>query len=719
MYKTKICPICNNEFSPNSARQRYCNRIITRKCVICGKDYNSTCSPTYSMTCSKECSNKYAHQQSQASYKNVIKYCKLCGEAFTPTNNTQVVCTKQHYKVCPICGKSFEIDYHKEIPETCSKECGVKYRFRNGNPFANAESREKAKQTMLEKYGGDHPMHIKEFRDKIDETNMQRYGAKRFTQTSEYLEKAKATNQARYGSDWSIQTEEYKQKAKQTSLERYGVENVMFSEEIKKRQVESYHNKTGYDYPFQNPEVKEKSKQTSLERYGVEHPSQAEEVKTKVQTTMLEKYKATGVWNSPILSEKVKATNLEKYGFENPASSPQIQEKIAKTMLERYGVEHHNASWDYRKSAMTNPNRIEDWKSFLIDPDAYMQNNFTYKPSSKELANKLGIHTTTLWNHLIALNKVYLVSCNELYYSENRVINALKELNPDLVIQQHNRSLIKPYEIDIYLPDYNIGIEVNPTTTHNSTYGAYDRNKVTPPSYHKMKTNMCERQGIFLFHIFGYEWTHKKDIIISMLRNLLGCNENKIYARKCVIKEVSGKEAYDFLQKNHRQGGVHSKIRYGLYYNDELVSLMTFGKLRNTLGIGNDNSSDDCWELVRFCNKLSTSVIGGASRLFNHFIKEYKPKQIRSFSDRAHTKGTLYEILGFKEINRSNEQYVWVNLEDNKAYNRVNAQKHNLRKFFKDDTIDLSKTERQIMIEHGYVQVYDSGTITWQWLENI
>ena len=199
-----------------------------------------------------------------------------------------------------------------------------------------------------------------------------------------------------------------------------------------------------------------------------------------------------------------------------------------------------------------------------------------------------------------------------------------------------------------------------------------------------------------------------------MLRNLIGCNSTKVYARQCEIREVNSKDAFDFLMANHRQSGVHSKFRYGLYYNDELVSLMTFGKMRNTLGIGNEDLSD-CWELVRFCNKLNTSVVGGASKLFKHFIKVHNPVRIRSFSDRAHTKGTLYKTLGFSAISQSSEQYVWVNLADNKAYNRVNAQKHNLKKFFKDDTLDLTKTERQIMEEHGYVQVFDSGTITWEW----
>ena len=148
---------------------------------------------------------------------------------------------------------------------------------------------------------------------------------------------------------------------------------------------------------------------------------------------------------------------------------------------------------------------------------------------------------------------------------------------------------------------------------------------------------------------------------------------------------------------------------------DNLVSIMTFGKMRKTIGTGKDDLND-CWELVRFCNKLNTSVIGGASKLFSYFVKYYQPDRIRSLSDRAHTKGTLYSKLGFNKVTRSDPNYVWVNVETDKAYHKANAQKQNIRKFLHDDSIDLSKTEREIMIEHGFVQVYDSGTVTWEWM---
>ena len=717
MYKSKICPICGEQFNPKSARQKYCNKPIIRKCVICGSEYQSNCNQTYSKCCSKKCTTEYAHQQSVASYKDKQVTCVLCGKLFIPKNNTQKICPDRHFKTCCICGKSFEIVWKPgrnidNIPKTCSTECKTKASFTNGNPFADPDCRERAKQTMLERYGVDHPMRSAEIRDRAEQTNLERYGAKHFVQTDSYITKSITTNRERYGNDWARQNPEIQKKSEDTLYNHYGVTNPMQSDELKSRISETYKSRTGYDHPMQNPEVVEHVKQTNQERYGVEHPLQSAEIRDKVVQTNIDRWGGIGL-GSPIIADKVKATNIEKYGFENPASSPKVQARIANTMFTRYGVEHHNASWDYRQTVMTDPTKVDEWKSFISNPESYIDTHFDHKPNYRELENVLGVNDSSIHLHLQRQGKTCLVQ-HTVSYVENEIIDILQEIKPNIQIERNNRQIIKPYELDIYLPRYHIAIEINPTGTHNSSFTCYGYDLPKPPSYHKMKTNMCEQQGVFLFHIFGYEWSHKKDIILSMLRNLLGCNTQKVYARKCELREVPDKEAFEFLQNNHRQGGVHSKIRYGLYYNDELVSLMTFGKMRNTLGIGNEDLSD-CWELVRYCNKLNTSVVGGASKLFQHFIKCYNPDRIRSFSDRAHTKGSLYSILGFTEVRRNSESYVWVNLADNKAYSRVSTQKQHLKSFFKEDDIDLNLTEKQIMESHGYAQVFDSGTITWEW----
>lgn len=349
-----------------------------------------------------------------------------------------------------------------------------------------------------------------------------------------------------------------------------------------------------------------------------------------------------------------------------------------------------------------------EYRKFLSDPINYL-NSLGEKKTIFQLSKLFGLHTTTMGHYINKLSLQSFVSY-EMSNMENDVVDFLKTMGIEFI--RHDRNEIKPKELDIWIPENKIAIECNPTSSHNSSKPMYDSEEPMKYSYHQIKTNLCEEKGIRLIHIFGYEWNHKRSIIESIIRNALGKTENKIFARNCELKEVCYTDAKSFLVDNHRQGFANSSVRLGLYFEDELVSLMTFGSARRTIGV---NKNAECWELVRFCNKLNTSVVGGASKLFKRFVSQFDPSDIISFSDRAHTTGNLYTTLGFSERGRSAPGYVWVNSNTDIAYNRVNAQKHNLKKFLNDDNIDLTKTEAQIMEEHGFVRVYDSGVITWQW----
>jgi hypothetical protein len=250
-----------------------------------------------------------------------------------------------------------------------------------------------------------------------------------------------------------------------------------------------------------------------------------------------------------------------------------------------------------------------------------------------------------------------------------------------------DRTTLNGKELDIYIPSHNIAIEYNGLYWHSEEF--------VEKNYHLNKTNKCESNNIQLIHIFEDEWLYKQDIVKSRLKNILGLTKDKIYGRKCDIKEVSSKESKEFLNNNHIQGSVNSSIRLGLYYNDELVSLMTFGKrpLINNHSI----------ELIRFCNKLDTSVIGGADKLLKHFIKTYNPKEIISYADRRWSTGDLYEKLGFKFIHNTPPNFYYV--INKKRINRLNFQKHKLVKM----GYDKNKTANQIMIDENINKIYDCG----------
>ena len=178
-----------------------------------------------------------------------------------------------------------------------------------------------------------------------------------------------------------------------------------------------------------------------------------------------------------------------------------------------------------------------------------------------------------------------------------------------------------------------------------------------------------------------------------MMNTELNLN-TKIYARKCEIKEISDNNLVKmFLDINHLKGFAYSVINLGLYYEDELVSLMLFRK---------NNSK---YELLRFCDKLNYSIIGGASKLFNFFIKKYNPEEIITYIDRSISQGQTYNKLGFNYYNKTNSNYYYI-------INRKRIDKSTFsKKILIKQGFDSSKTEHEIMLERKIYRIYDSGQI--------
>jgi hypothetical protein len=276
--------------------------------------------------------------------------------------------------------------------------------------------------------------------------------------------------------------------------------------------------------------------------------------------------------------------------------------------------------------------------------------------------------------------------------------NFIKSYIPENKIEFNNRELLHGKEIDIYIPELKLAIEYNGVYFHSD--------KFKSKTYHSDKTKECNDLGIRVVHIWEGDWKYKQDIIKSNLLNIIGKTPNKIYARKCEIREVSSKECIEFLTNNHLQGNCNSKIRIGLYYNNELVSIMTFGKYRKSLGkIAQVNE----YELLRFCNKLNYTIIGGASKLFNYFIKNYNPVKILSYANRDWSNGNLYKILGFKLLNITEPGYWYY--KGRIKYNRFNFRKDILVK----QGYDVNKTEFEIMDSKGYLRVWDCGNFKFEW----
>ena len=234
-------------------------------------------------------------------------------------------------------------------------------------------------------------------------------------------------------------------------------------------------------------------------------------------------------------------------------------------------------------------------------------------------------------------------------------------------------------ELDIVIPEIKLAIEFDGNYWHSDKF-KQEKN------YHLNKTIECEKMGYRLIHIFEHEWIKKQDIVKAKLKSIFNRDQQSIYARKCVIKEITSKEKNEFLNKTHIQGEDKSNVKLGLYNNDELVAVMTFCKSRF-----NKNFE---WELSRFSS--SKHVIGGASKLLKYFERVYKPKSLITYADRRFSQGKLYFMLGFTFDHFSSPNYFYCD-QNLKIYSRIHCQKHKLKDILKNFDESLSENENMAL----------------------
>jgi hypothetical protein len=391
---------------------------------------------------------------------------------------------------------------------------------------------------------------------------------------------------------------------------------------------------------------------------------------------------------------KVKKTKLEKYGDENYNNITQC----LKTKEKLYGNKNYNNKQvsiiTTRENLLLKLSSVTSDKLIKYDiGDANITLNCSYCKNNYEVYN-------TLFNYRSENNIKICTLCNPISstnsFHQKELSEFITELLPLMHIKLEDKIVINPLELDIYIPDYRLAIEFNGLYWHS--------NKYVNNNYHLNKTNLCNQLGIELIHIFEDEWIYKKDIVKSIIKSKFGLATNKIFARKCFIKVINTPEARIFLDTNHIQGYTNSKINLGLYYNDELVSLLTLGPHRKVLG---GKSSNNNYELLRFANKLESNVIGGFSKLLKHFIKIYIPDSILTYSDNRYFTGNIYKNFGFEFISETKPNY---------AYILKHKREHRF-KYRKDRLIaegyDIDKSEAKIMSERGINKIYDCGNKKW------
>ena len=571
---------------------------------------------------------------------------------------------------CDYCDNTREIPYKKytkSIENNGKYSCSYKCRSL------------KTKEINLDRFGVNCNLHSEDGKSKVKKTMIDKYGVDNFSKSDNYKEKTYKSNIEKYGTKHFFQSEYFKNSSNKTLYNKYGIDSYSKTNEFKEKYKNTCLNKYGETNTFKVEIFKEQIKNTNIEKYGVDYYTKTDEFKEKVRNTNIEKYGVDYYIKTDEFKEISKITCLNKYGNEYYFQSNSFKIKSEDTLLNKYGVNNYLKSFEFRTKT-------------LIGTDV---NYIKYIGDSISLFNCDKGHTfeikTDNYFYRIKNNIPLCTICNPIGDSKS-----IKEKELLYFIQNnYDGEIISGYrdglEIDIYLPELKLGFEFNGLYWHSE--------KFKDKRYHLYKTNHFKERNIRIIHIWEDDWTLRRRIIESQISNILNLNTTKIFARKCIVKEITdSKLTRKFLDNNHIQGHVNSSIKLGLYYQDELVSIITFDSFE-----GRKKMGEGGYNLNRFCNKLNTNVVGGASKLLTYFIKNYNPTRIVSYADKDWSIGQLYYTLGFNNISESKPDYKYI-------INNIRVHKSR----YKKSKLNTSLTESQEMIKRDILKVYDCGKIKFE-----
>lgn len=336
-----------------------------------------------------------------------------------------------------------------------------------------------------------------------------------------------------------------------------------------------------------------------------------------------------------------------------------------------------------------------------------------YVHNQQRLSFRCAIHnrpvTQTARDHLDGYNPC--PQCNHMRSSgEDAVFRFLSNLT---TAEQRNRTVLKPKELDIYLPEAKIAVEYCGEFWHSHGDAEDERkNKLK----HFQKYADCKAQGIRLITLYETEWKEHNYAVRRLLRNAVGKSKGKLMARKCELRKVTTQEARPFYDRYHPQGGSGHGEHYALFWKGKMVACMRFVHGANDRGAG---AAKRVWTLGRYATRIN--VAGAASRLFKAFVQEYNPPVVKSFSDNRFFEGGMYEQLGFTlEADVAPDYQVWhpkLGTKPKPHYQRraipIRIVEIGSSEIFDPETDP--RTEAQITYALGARRLYDCGKKRWVW----
>ena len=633
---------------------------VKRICKFCGKEFEAVGTAVYCegphykecVVCGNKfewkptnpskttCSRKCARALAQRSYKEYTKICELCGEPFTTVYPKQIYCDRPHYRPCPVCGKPVDIGKSPDKVVCCSNEC----------------SKELRKRTSMEKYGTAVPSQSDIVRDKLRKVSTEQATAPKIKMCiicgEPFVPKSNAQRIcdrdhykvcAYCGKPFLVPKTPNHQKCCSPECTQKLREQTM---------IQRY----GVPYSMQNADILQKSKETMFKHYGYDSVLKSPEFQNRIRNTFIERYGVDHPSKLPDFIDKVNATCLERYGVAFPTQIPGRTEAMQKTNMEKYGALSPSGNSDI--ADVTRQHNLEKY-------------GVPYTCMRDECREQAG-------NVISKVNRNFAKKLSE--YGLNCSFDTVK---------------IDRYSYDLHIEGTNILIEINPTYTHNTVGNHWGDSVAT--DYHKRKTMLAAEHGYHCVNVWDWDSYEK---VMAMFQPKI-----PLYARKCELREVDSKLAGAFENTYHLQSSVRGqKVCLGLFYNEQLVQLMTFGTPRY-----NHNYQ---WELLRLCTDVKYAITGGAEKLWSYFLNKYTPDSVISYCDASKFTGAVYGRLGMtldftvapNKIWSKGKEYITHNLLLQRGYDQM----------FNTD-FGKGVSNDQLMLDNGWLPVYDCGQYRYVW----
>lgn len=283
-------------------------------------------------------------------------------------------------------------------------------------------------------------------------------------------------------------------------------------------------------------------------------------------------------------------------------------------------------------------------------------------------------------------------------FVQRLISNSIIEMGLPTIYNE--RKMLGGKEIDIYVPDLNLGIEYNGVYWHSERWHE-------KPKWHMIeKQQLAASKGIELVH---FDSTIPGSKIINFIKFKAGKTE-KVFARKTTAARVDQIAAESMLNELHLQKAVKGCTSYGLFKDGKLLGVASFSKASSERG----NKNPLRWELRRMV--FNCQVVGGASKLLKAFTRDHQEIEcVISYSDNRWFTGDVYKALGFTHTKTCPPDYAYT--RSDLIYHKSQF-KHSAMKTRKNFNYDPKLTEVENCRANGYFRIWDCGKKKWELILN-